>query len=99
MQSRGQGRSYSKDRYFQDDVLSEDKLVPEGIEGGCRSAGRWRRWWTSSSAGCAPDGLHRFDHGPRAAAANLVRITAGGAQGVAPARHHDDRRGAELHDP
>ena len=27
------GRSYSKDRYFQDDVLREDKLVPEGIEG------------------------------------------------------------------
>ncbi len=25
--------SYSKDRYFQDDVLSEDKLVPEGVEG------------------------------------------------------------------
>jgi IMP dehydrogenase len=33
MQSRGSARSYSKDRYFQDDVLSEDKLVPEGIEG------------------------------------------------------------------
>jgi IMP dehydrogenase len=33
MQSRGQARSYSKDRYFQDDVLSDDKLVPEGIEG------------------------------------------------------------------
>ncbi|MDG3008927.1 IMP dehydrogenase [Rhodococcus sp. D2-41] len=33
MQSRGQGKSYSKDRYFQDDVLSEEKLVPEGIEG------------------------------------------------------------------
>jgi IMP dehydrogenase len=28
-----QGRSYSRDRYFQDDVLSEDKLVPEGVEG------------------------------------------------------------------
>ena len=27
------GRSYSKDRYFQDDVLREEKLVPEGIEG------------------------------------------------------------------
>jgi IMP dehydrogenase len=27
------GGSYSKDRYFQDDVLSEDKLVPQGIEG------------------------------------------------------------------
>jgi IMP dehydrogenase len=33
MQSRGQQRSYSKDRYFQDDVLSDDKLVPQGIEG------------------------------------------------------------------
>jgi IMP dehydrogenase len=33
MQSRGQAQSYSKDRYFQDDVLREDKLVPEGIEG------------------------------------------------------------------
>ncbi len=33
MQSRGSARSYSKDRYFQDDVLSDDKLVPEGIEG------------------------------------------------------------------
>jgi len=27
------GRSYSKDRYFQDDVLREDRLVPQGIEG------------------------------------------------------------------
>ncbi|HEU0127189.1 MAG TPA: IMP dehydrogenase, partial [Pseudonocardiaceae bacterium] len=26
-------RSYSRDRYFADDVLSDDKLVPEGIEG------------------------------------------------------------------
>jgi IMP dehydrogenase len=25
--------SYSRDRYFQDDVLSDDKLVPQGIEG------------------------------------------------------------------
>jgi IMP dehydrogenase len=34
MSSRGGGaKSYSKDRYAQDDVLSEDKLVPEGIEG------------------------------------------------------------------
>ncbi|ALR12845.1 IMP dehydrogenase [Mycobacteroides saopaulense] len=33
MQGRGAAKSYSKDRYFQDDVLSEDKLVPEGIEG------------------------------------------------------------------
>ena len=34
MRSRGQGQSsFSKDRYFQDDVLSDEKLVPEGIEG------------------------------------------------------------------
>ncbi len=33
MQSRGQAKSYSKDRYFQQDVLSDDKLVPEGVEG------------------------------------------------------------------
>jgi IMP dehydrogenase len=33
MQTRGRQGSYSKDRYFQDDVLSDDKLVPEGIEG------------------------------------------------------------------
>jgi IMP dehydrogenase len=33
MRSRGQGKSYSRDRYAQDDVLSEDKLVPEGVEG------------------------------------------------------------------
>ena len=36
MQGRGltgEKRSFSKDRYFQADVRSEDKLVPEGIEG------------------------------------------------------------------
>jgi IMP dehydrogenase len=33
MALRGRAVSYSKDRYFQDDVPSDDKLVPEGIEG------------------------------------------------------------------
>ena len=32
LSSRGK-KSYSKDRYFQAEVTSEDKLVPEGIEG------------------------------------------------------------------
>ena len=32
MASRGK-KSYSKDRYFQADVVSDDKIVPEGIEG------------------------------------------------------------------
>jgi len=33
MAGRAGQKSFSKDRYFQDDALSEDKLVPEGIEG------------------------------------------------------------------
>ncbi|WP_330174074.1 IMP dehydrogenase [Streptomyces sp. NBC_01498] len=33
MQSRGDQRSFSKDRYFQEGVASDEKLVPEGIEG------------------------------------------------------------------
>ena len=32
MSSRGR-KSYSKDRYFQADVVSDDKIIPEGIEG------------------------------------------------------------------
>ncbi len=32
MSSRGK-KSYSKDRYFQADVTSDDKIVPEGVEG------------------------------------------------------------------
>jgi IMP dehydrogenase len=32
MSSRGK-KSYSRDRYFQADVLTDDKIVPEGIEG------------------------------------------------------------------
>ncbi|MEY9845656.1 IMP dehydrogenase [Streptacidiphilus sp. MAP5-3] len=33
MQSRGQAKSFSKDRYFQGDVTSDEKLIAEGIEG------------------------------------------------------------------
>jgi IMP dehydrogenase len=33
LQTRGKKTSYSKDRYFQSDVPSDDKLIPEGIEG------------------------------------------------------------------
>jgi IMP dehydrogenase len=33
MAARGRRASYSKDRYFQGDVTSDDKLIPEGIEG------------------------------------------------------------------
>ena len=33
MQSRGERRSFSKDRYFQQDVGDDEKLIPEGVEG------------------------------------------------------------------
>ncbi|MBH0116360.1 IMP dehydrogenase [Salinibacterium sp. NG253] len=33
MQTRGKKTSYSRDRYFQADVPSDDQLIPEGIEG------------------------------------------------------------------
>ena len=33
MQTRGVKKSYSKDRYSQADVASDDKVIPEGIEG------------------------------------------------------------------
>lgn len=33
MQSRGDRKSFSKDRYFQEGVGGDDKLIPEGIEG------------------------------------------------------------------
>ena len=33
MAARGRKASYSRDRYFQGDVVSDDKLIPEGIEG------------------------------------------------------------------
>jgi IMP dehydrogenase len=39
MRDSERGRSFSKDRYFQDDVLSEDKLVPQGVEGRVRYRG------------------------------------------------------------
>ena len=32
MRNASRGGSFSKDRYFQDDVLREDKLVPQGVE-------------------------------------------------------------------
>lgn len=79
MQSRGEARSYSKDRYSQDDVLSDDKLVPEGIEGRVPYRGRLQ------------DVAHQLVGGLRAAMgytgaatieqlkdAKLVRITSAG---------------------
>jgi IMP dehydrogenase len=79
MQSRGEVKAYSKSRYGQDDVLSDDKLVPEGIEGRVPYRGK------------LADVTHQLVGGLRAAMgytgsrtisrlqeAKLVRITAAG---------------------
>ena len=51
MSSRG--KSFSKDRYFQAEVDSDDKLVPEASRAGSPTAGRCRRSRTRWSAACA----------------------------------------------
>ena len=98
MQGRGRGASrYSKDRYFQDDVLSEDKLVPEGIEGRVPFRGPLSTVIHQLTGGlrAAMGYTGVGDH--RAPAAGAVRPDhRRGAQGEPPARHHDDRRSAQL---
>ena len=51
MGSLGAMQQGSKDRYFQHDT-SADKLVPEGIEGGCPTKAPCPAWCTSCWAGC-----------------------------------------------
>ena len=89
---RAQPRGVTPDRYFQDDVLSEDKLVPEGIEG------------RVPFRGPLATVIHQLTGGLRAAmgypAHPLSRRCSGRnscgsprrASGEPPARHHDDRR-------
>ena len=51
MGSIGAMRAGSKDRYFQADVTTDAKLVPEGIEGRVPTGAPCRSRCTSSSAG------------------------------------------------
>ena len=99
MQSRGEARSYSKDRYFQEDVLSDDKLVPAGHRGpGALPGPAGRRGAPARRRPAGGDGLRRRARPSRScrSAASSIRITAAGSQGEPPARHPDDHRGAEL---
>ncbi len=79
MQSRNGRKSFSKDRYFQGDVLAEENLVPQGIEG------------RTSFRGPVADAVYQLNGGLRAGMgfvgartikelqqAQLVRITAAG---------------------
>jgi IMP dehydrogenase len=79
MQSRGQARSYSKDRYFQDDVLSDDKLVPEGVEGQVPYRGPLQAVAHQLLGGLrAAMGYVGAETIPQLKDAQLVRITAAG---------------------
>ncbi|UOZ09735.1 IMP dehydrogenase [Amycolatopsis sp. WQ 127309] len=79
MQSRGEGKSYSKDRYAQDDVLNEDKLVPEGIEGRIPFRGPLANVVHQLVGGLrAGMGYAGAETIPQLQEAQLVRITAAG---------------------
>ena len=97
LSSRGK-KSYSKDRYFQAEVTSDDQLVPEGIEGQVAYRGplaavarqligglNQSMFYIGARtiAGAAGEGPLRADH-------------PGLAPGEPPARRADDRRGAQL---
>jgi IMP dehydrogenase len=79
MRSRGESQSYSKDRYMQHDVLSDEKLVPEGIEGQVpyrgQLAGVAHQLVGGLRAGMGYCGASTI---PELQEAQLVRITAAG---------------------
>ena len=99
MQSRGRARSFSKDRYFQDDVPPTRSSSPRASRARCPTAARSPRSPTSSSAACAQSmGYVGAPHRAASCRTGAVRPDhLGGAQGEPPARHPDDGRGAELH--
>jgi IMP dehydrogenase len=79
MQSRGDAKSYSADRYAQDDVLREDKLVPEGIEGRIPFRGPLQQVVHQLVGGLRSGmGYTGASTIPQLQRAQLVRITAAG---------------------
>jgi len=98
MSSRSK-KSYSKDRYFQAEVTSDDQIVPEGIEGQVAYRGPLAAGHPPADRRPDPvDVLRRRPHHPRAPGEGPVRADhVGLAQGEPPPRRPDDRRGPELH--
>ncbi|SDJ64926.1 IMP dehydrogenase [Actinopolyspora mzabensis] len=94
MSSRENGKSYSKDRYFQDDVLSEDKLVPEGIEGRVPYRGPLGQVVHQLIGGVRSGmGFTGSETIPELQQAHLVRVTAAGLKESHP---HDITMTAEA---
>ena len=100
MRNRERGKSYSKDRYFQDDVLREDKLVPEGIEGQVPYRGPLAAVADQLVGGLrAGHGLLRRPHHRGAQGGQVHPDHGGGPEGEPPARRADGGRGPELPAP
>jgi IMP dehydrogenase len=79
MQSRGENKSYSKDRYFQGDVESDEKLIAEGIEGQVPYRGPLASVVQQLIGGLRQSMLYCGAHIiPQLQDAQLVRITAAG---------------------
>ena len=79
MQSRGENKSYSKDRYFQGEVDSDEKLIAEGIEGQVPYRGPLAAVSLQLIGGLRQSMLYCGAHNiPQLQEAQLVRITAAG---------------------
>jgi IMP dehydrogenase len=94
MRNTERGRSYSKDRYFQDDVLREDKLVPQGVEGQVPYRGP-----LAAVAGQLVGGLRAamgFCGTPTIAELQQARFTQVTTAGLAESHPHDIEMTAEA---
>ena len=94
MRNPERGGSYSKDRYFQDDVLSEDALVPQGVEGQVPYRGP-----LSAVAGQLVGGLRAamgYCGAPDIAALQQARFTQITAAGLTESHPHDIQMTAEA---
>ena len=94
MRNPERGGSYSKDRYFQDDVLSEDALVPQGVEGQVPYRGP-----LAAVAGQLVGGLRAamgYCGAPDIAALQQARFTQITAAGLTESHPHDIQMTAEA---
>ena len=98
MGSIGAMRAGSRDRYFQAEVTSDAKLVPEGIEGRVPYRGSLSQSIYQLIGGAqVGHGLHRLPHDRRPAHQGALRARdRDGPARVARARRHHHQRGAQL---
>lgn len=98
MSSRG--NALLKDRYFQSDVSSDDKIIPEGIEGQVPFRGSLGSVLYELVGGLHQTMFYSGAHGPRTQGAWPIRThDLCGLARIPPPRCPDDGRGTELFGP